>query len=254
VERLVQLGEVKTWYAEHGEGETVVLLHPGGADARAWAPNLDAFAARFRVLTPERRGHGRTADIEGPMTYAFMTEDTVAFVEAVAGGPVHLVGCSAGAVVALMVAVARPDLVRRLELVSGVHHRDGWYSEAIDPDAEPHPVLRDGYAELSPDGADHYPVVQQKLARMNYEEPTLTEADLARVRSRTLVMVADDDEVTLEHAIATYRAIPDAELAVVPGTSHGLLHEKPDLCNTMLVDFLAEDPVPTFAPVRRRES
>jgi len=64
-------------------------------------------------------------------------------------------------------------------------------------------------------------------------------------------MIADDDEVTLEHAIATYRAIPDAELAVVPGTSHGLLHEKPASCNRVL-DFLLDDHVPTFAPVRRR--
>jgi pimeloyl-ACP methyl ester carboxylesterase len=65
-------------------------------------------------------------------------------------------------------------------------------------------------------------------------------------------MVGDDDEVTLEHAVATYRPIPDAELAVVPGTSHGLLHEKLDLCNTILLDFLTRDPVPTLAPVRRR--
>jgi pimeloyl-ACP methyl ester carboxylesterase len=252
MERLIQLTDVNTWYAEHGAGDTLVLLHPGGADARAWAPNLDALAARFRVLTPERRGHGRTADVEGPMTYDLMTRDTIEFVEAVAGGPVHLVGCSAGAVVALSVAIARPELVRRLALVSGVHHRDGWYPEAIDPDADPHPVLREGYEQLTPDGAEHYPVVHRKLARMNYEEPTLDVRDLSRVQSRTLVMVADDDEVTLEHAIATYRAIPDGELAVVPGTSHGLLHEKPDLCNRILLDFLIEDPVPTFAPVRRR--
>jgi pimeloyl-ACP methyl ester carboxylesterase len=71
------------------------------------------------------------------------------------------------------------------------------------------------------------------------------------VTSRTLVMVGDDDEVTLEHAIAMYRGIPDAELAVVPGTSHGLLHEKPALCNAILVDFLTTDPVATFAPIRR---
>jgi pimeloyl-ACP methyl ester carboxylesterase len=93
--------------------------------------------------------------------------------------------------------------------------------------------------------------VYAKLARMNWEEPTLTTSDLSGVTSRTLVMVGDDDEVTLEHAIAMYRGIRDAELAVVPGTSHGLLHEKPALCNAILVDFLTTDPVPTFAPIRR---
>jgi pimeloyl-ACP methyl ester carboxylesterase len=71
------------------------------------------------------------------------------------------------------------------------------------------------------------------------------------VANRSLVMLGDDDEVTLEHAIAMYRGLRDAELAVVPGTSHGLLHEKPALCNTILVDFLSSDPVPTMAPIRR---
>jgi pimeloyl-ACP methyl ester carboxylesterase len=93
--------------------------------------------------------------------------------------------------------------------------------------------------------------VSAKLARMNCEEPTLTPADLRRVRARTLVMIGDDDEVTLEHAVAMYRGLPEAELAVVPGTSHGLLHEKPALCNKIIVDFLTMEPVPTIAPVRR---
>ena len=108
-----------------------------------------------------------------------------------------------------------------------------------------------GYAELSPDGPDHFLVVNAKLARMNWEEPTLSASDLNGITSRTLVMVGDDDEVTLEHAVAMYRGLPDAELALVPGTSHGLLYEKPALCNTMIVDFLTTDPVPTIAPVRR---
>jgi pimeloyl-ACP methyl ester carboxylesterase len=66
-----------------------------------------------------------------------------------------------------------------------------------------------------------------------------------------LVMVGDDDEVRLEHAVAMYPAIPDAELMVVPGTSHGLLVEKPDLCNNVIRGFLIDDPVPTSAPIRR---
>jgi pimeloyl-ACP methyl ester carboxylesterase len=72
------------------------------------------------------------------------------------------------------------------------------------------------------------------------------------IRCRALVMLSDDDEVTLEHAVDFYRALPRVELAVVPGTSHGLLVEKSDLCNKILVDFLTKDPIATFAPIRRR--
>ena len=86
---------------------------------------------------------------------------------------------------------------------------------------------------------------------MHIEEPVLTVNELGSVPCRTLVMVGDDDEVTLEHAVAFYRGLPNGELAVVPGTSHGLLVEKPELCNRIIVDFLTIDPVETFAPIRR---
>jgi pimeloyl-ACP methyl ester carboxylesterase len=245
------LGAVSMWYDERGQGEPCVLLHPGGAgvDARALAPQLAALSGRYRTLTPEQRAHGRTPDVEGPLSYELMARDTIAFIEAVAGPPVHLLGVSDGAVVALTVALRRPDLVRRLVFAAGVFHRDGWHAGVLD--GEPPDFLKASYEELSPDGAGHYQVVVDKLAAMHAGEPSFTPSDLARLGRRTLVLVADDDEVELEHAIEMYRSLPDAELAVVPGTSHGLLVEKPDLCNQIITEFLAKDPVRTFAPIRR---
>jgi pimeloyl-ACP methyl ester carboxylesterase len=247
----VQLGEVHTWYDQHGEGDPLVLLHPAAADARAFNPNLEALAARFKVFTPERRGHGRTADVEGPITFELMAEDTIGFMERRVHAPAHLVGMSDGATVALYVALRRPDLVRRLVLVGGVFHHDGWLPGATDLDDESAAFLASGYGEVSPDGVEHFGVVAEKLARMHETEPDLTQEDLAAFRQRALVMVGDDDEVKLEHALAMYRAFPDGELAIVPGTSHGLLVEKPALCNSMIVEFLATEPVTTYAPIRR---
>jgi pimeloyl-ACP methyl ester carboxylesterase len=249
----VQLGDVTTWYDEHGEGEPLVLLHPGGADARAFAPNLDALAARFHVFTPERRGHGHTPDVDGPITYELMATDTIAFLERVVGGPAHLVANSDGMPVALLVALRRPDLARHLVLVSGVFHRDGWVPQTADVDEGAAAFLAAGYAQVSPDGPEHFPVVAAKLAWLHAQEPTLTTADLKGVTSRTLVLVGDD-EVAPEHTIALYRGLPNAELAIVPGTSHGLLVEKPWLCNTIIVEFLTTEPVATIAPVRRGSS
>jgi pimeloyl-ACP methyl ester carboxylesterase len=249
----VMLEDVNTWYDEAGEGDPLVLLHPGGAgvDARALRPNFGPLARRFRVYTPERRAHGRTPDVAGPITYEAMAQDTIAFIETVVGRPAHLAGVSDGGIVALYVALRRPDLVHRLVLVASVFHFDGWLSHVLDSATEPPAFLERLYSELSPDGPEHYPVVVNKLATMHTSGPTLTTDDLSGVRSRALVMVADDDEVALEHAIAAYRALPDAELMVVPGTSHGLLVEKPDLCNQVIVEFLANDPVTLMAPVRR---
>jgi pimeloyl-ACP methyl ester carboxylesterase len=225
-----------TWYDEHGAGDPLVLLHPGGADSRTWEANLPPLAERFRVLTPDRRGHGRTPDA-GELTFDAMARDTIAFIEAVAGGPVELAGCSDGATVGLLVAHLRPDLVKRLAFVCGVFHHTGWLPGSIELDEEADAFLGNWYAEVSPDGGDHWPVVKAKLYTEHLTEPSLTPADLAAIDVPTLVMIGDQDEVEIEHAVALYRGLPDAQLAIVPGTSHGLLVEKPELCNAMLVDF-----------------
>lgn len=249
----VLLDGVRTWYEERGDGDPLVLLHPGGAgvDARAFGPNVDPLAKRFRVYTPERRAHGHTPDVPGPITFGAMAQDTIAFMETVVGRRAHVVGSSDGAIVGLLVALRRPDLIDRLVLVAGVFHFNGWLPHVIDPTNEPPDFLERLYEEVSPDGPGHYQEVVDKLARMHSEEPALEAEDLGEVRSRTLVMVGDDDEVRLEHAVAMYRGIRDAELMVVPGTSHGLLVEKPDLCNEMIVEFLTTEPVATRAPIRR---
>jgi pimeloyl-ACP methyl ester carboxylesterase len=131
----VQVGGVRTWYEERGEGAPLVLLHGGMGDARDFAANIDALAAHFRVFVPERRGHGHTADVDGPITYELMAEDTIAFLNGVVGGLAHLVGHSDGANVALVVARRRPDLARRVVSISGNFHHDGLIPGAIDADA-----------------------------------------------------------------------------------------------------------------------
>ncbi len=100
----VTLGDVRTWYDEHGDGDPLVLLHPGGGgvDARAFGPNIGPLAAHFHVYTPERRGHGHTPDVSGPITFEAMAQDTIAFLETAVGRPAHVVGCSDGAIVALL--------------------------------------------------------------------------------------------------------------------------------------------------------
>ena len=251
----VQLGEVSTWYDERGQGEPLVLAHGGVSDARFFDKNIDALAEPYRVYTPERRGHGHTPDVQGPISYQLMTDDTIAFLDEVVGGPAHLVGHSDGAVVMMMVAMQRPDLARDLVLVSGGFHHDGVLDAGkgfdVDQVVE---FAGHAYGEISPDGEDHFRAVVEKIAVMAASEPDLAQSDLANVKARTLVMFSDDDLVTMQHVIDMYEAIPNAELAVVPGTSHFLLQEKPALCNQLILEFLANEPVATVAPMRRAPS
>ncbi|MEV5687586.1 alpha/beta hydrolase [Streptomyces sp. NPDC052164] len=247
---IIQLGEVATWYDEQGDGEPVVLLHGGFVDSRMFVPALPVLDG-LRVITVDRRGHGHTPDVHGPLSYDVMADDMIAFLEKAVGGPAHLVGHSDGANVAMIVAMRRPDLVQRLVLISGNFRHDGLVPGVLDGFAEAVPYLGARYGEVSPDGQEHFPVVVDKLLRMARSEPNLTEDDLGRIASRTLVMSGDDDAVTLEHTIALYRAIPESELAVVPGTSHLLVMEKPEPVYRAILDFLTTNPTQTRQPIRR---
>jgi pimeloyl-ACP methyl ester carboxylesterase len=244
-------GGVHTWYAEYGSGQPLLLLHGALTDASEFGATAPALAQQFRVVTPERRGHGHTPDVAGPISYDVMAQDTVAFIEALDLGRVHLAGHSDGANVAMLVALARPDLVDRLVLISGNFHYDGLLGALDIDELGANEFLATAYGQVSPDGPGHFAEVVAKIGRMIASEPTLTTQDLAQISARTLVMAGDDDAIKAEHTLALFRAVPDAELAIVPGTSHALIMEKPALCNQIMIDFLTTQPVPTFMPVRR---
>jgi pimeloyl-ACP methyl ester carboxylesterase len=246
----VEVAGLRTWHEVTGEGEPVALLHGafGGASSfYAQTPYL--VDAGYRVHAPERRGHMHTPDVEGPLTYSVMADDTVAYLEQEVDGPAHLVGWSDGAVVALLVALRRPELVRRAVLIGQYYNSSGKRPDSTlevdlaSPDALG--FLRDEYARVSPDGADHFPVVHAKTLRMILTEPEIDLGSLGPVAVPTLVLQGDRDEVTLEHSRAVVAALPDARLAVLPGT-HALPLESPDVVNPLIVQFLRGGPTPAW--------
>jgi len=119
------------------------------------------------VFVPEQRGRGRTPDVDGPISYQILTDDVVGFIEQVIEKPSHLVGFSDGGVVGLLVAMQRPDLLKRLVTVGANFHRDGLIGAEVWTSASPDDAdwagPRQRYAEVSPDGPDHFPVVFGKL-------------------------------------------------------------------------------------------
>ena len=248
----VQLSNVRLWYDEQGSGAPLVLIHGGVVDARFFAANVPALAEHFRVYAIDLRGHGHTADVEGPLTYDALSGDTIEFIEAVVGGRAHVVGHSVGATTALFTALRRPDLVDRLVMISGGFDHTAELGADQEPDVDAVVAfLGAAYGEVSPDGEAHFPEMVRKIFAMSAREPDLQASDVAVIPNRTLVVAADDDIITLEHTIELYRAIPNSELAIIPGTSHFLPQEKPAAVNRVLIDFLGTDPVQTVAPVRR---
>jgi pimeloyl-ACP methyl ester carboxylesterase len=240
----LEAGGIRTYYETAGAGEPLVLLHGGMCTAETFDGQTPALAGAYRVFVPERRGHGRTPDVDGPITYDVMAADTIAFMEALGIRSAHLVGFSDGALVALLVALQRPDLVDRLVLIGQAVNFEHMRPETkammdgLSIDVLP-PMLRELYAAASPDGPEHFDVVFEKTAAMWRADPGVDFARLERLTAPTLVLLGDRDMISLEHAAAMQRALPDAQVGVVPGATHGLPMEKPELTNRLLLEFLA---------------
>ncbi len=235
------------------KGRTLVLLHGGLSDSasmmRAVGPYLKD---QFVLAAFDRRGHGRTADTDEPFSYDAMADETIAFIEHL-DRAVYLLGHSDGGNVALIVARRRPDLVSRAVVVGANFHYDGLVSlPEFTPKSEGFPEFAVEFALHSPDGIEHAAVVVEKSLELVKTQPTMTAEDLSSIVVPVLVMSGDDDVAQLNHTVAMYESMPEAQLAVIPGASHSVLKEQPKLCVRMIERFLL-GPVPpeTRAPLRR---
>jgi pimeloyl-ACP methyl ester carboxylesterase len=95
-------------------------------------------------------------------------------------------------------------------------------------------------------------VVAEKAMTMMTTEPTMTPDELAQIAAPALVLVGDDDISTLAHTCSLYESLGAGQLAVVPGASHLVPHEKPALVNQIVAEFLASGGViETLMPLRR---
>jgi pimeloyl-ACP methyl ester carboxylesterase len=249
----VDIGGHPTWVEDRGRGDQAVLVLHGGMSNSDFLLGAfgDALADRYRVVAFDRRGHGYTSDRAAPFHYADMAGETVEVLERVVGSRAHLVGWSDGGIVALAVAMHRPDLVDRMVLIGTNFHHEGVLRPTLAPEAAIRVRLREDYAARAPEGPGHFREMVDKSLAMWTTEPTWTEADLASIAAPVLVLAADDELIPHAHTVALYEALPAGQLGIVPRTSHALPIERPAEVARLILDFLAaEVPPATLMPVR----
>jgi len=238
------------------KGKTIVFLHGGLSSSASLLRTLGPpLSKRYALAAFDRRGHGRTADTDEPFSVDAMADETIAFLTSL-DRRVYLVGHSDGANVALLVAIRRPDLLKRVVAVGANYHYDGLVAmDDFTPESEGFAEFAMKYAKHSPDGIDHAAVVLNKFTQMAHTQPTMTTTQLAGISVPVLVLVGDDDVARLGHTVSLYESIPESQLAVVPGASHAVLKEHTKECVRFIERFLL-GPVPpvTKYPLRRAKN
>jgi len=222
----------RIYYATRGSGPTLVFLHGGGESGeRSFARQLDVFAEHHHIVAPDQVGQGRTPDISGPLSYTAMMEDTAALLDKLKLKHVDVVGFSDGGILALMLAIRHPELVRRL-VISGVNVAP----EGLNPE---------DLEQLRATQISQPKTIDEKLAQLWLTSPTEAElslALLAKITQPVLVISGDRDAITLEHTVKIFHALPHAELCVLPGTDHATFTNRSEWLNPIISSFLDRGP------------
>ncbi|MCA1825827.1 MAG: alpha/beta hydrolase [Myxococcales bacterium] len=216
---------LQLYYEIHGEGEPLVLIHGGGSTIESnWSRMIPLLARSRRVIAIEEQGHGHTPAIDRPFTFDNTADDVAALLDYLHVGRADLFGFSNGGQIALRVAKRHPKQVRKLVIASAPFQREGMapgFWEGLEhATLEQMPAaLKEADREINPDPKHLRALFEHDRGRM-LAFRGWPEADLRSIAAPALVVVGDQDVVTVEHALRMRNALPHARLAVLPG-NHG---------------------------------
>jgi pimeloyl-ACP methyl ester carboxylesterase len=216
---------------------------------------IPKLAETHEVYALEFQGHGRTTDIDRPITYPNLADDVAAFMDAVGLAKADVFGYSMGGQAGLQLAIRHPDKVDQLVAASVAYDLEGWqpaFREFI-PQMTVEmftgmPVFADSYRELAPD-PEGFPALVEKLIALEHE-PMAWGEELKALKAPVLIIAGDADVATLEHAAAMFRLLggggmgdmgkplPKSRLAVMPATSHTAVIGQVDLLHAFIEPFL----------------
>jgi pimeloyl-ACP methyl ester carboxylesterase len=260
----VSVNGLDMYYEIHGTGQPLVLLHGAfSAIGTSFGHVLPGLAETRQVVAFELQGHGRTADIDRPLSLEGMAEDVAAALKELRIESADVFGYSTGAAVALRLAINHPNRLRKLVLASVTYTLDGVHPGLMEGLGEMEPEMmfgspwHDEYLRIAPDPGD-FATLFAKKTQMDKEIQDLPAEAVRAITAPTLLIIGDSDLVRPEHAVEMFRllgggvfgdtpaGLPNSQLAVLPGTSHVTVVDRADLLLAIIPPFL-DAPMPDDA-------
>ena len=207
----VDINGMKMYYEVSGAGEPIVVLHGAYMNIPQMGEIIPRLAKTHKVYALELQGHGRTTDIDRPLTYQNMADDVAAFMDSVGLTKADVFGYSMGAVAGLQMAIRHPDRVNKLVAASVAYDVRGWQPEfqAFIPQMTVEFMrtlpMEAEYKKLAAD-TNGFPEHARKLIQLE-KEPMAWEQDVKKVKTPVLIITADADVATLEHSVALFRLL-----------------------------------------------
>jgi pimeloyl-ACP methyl ester carboxylesterase len=234
---------IRMYYELHGSGPPLLLLHGGAGNGMQFEHQVPTFARTHRLIVPDCCAQGRTTDRPGPLSYHAMAEDMIALLDRLGLERVDVMGWSDGGDIGLDMAMHHADRVGHLVTfganfrADGLNEQDVAWGRTATADSFG-AGMREGWTKLNPQ-PEHYIEAMNKILDMWRTQPQWTATDLGRIRAKCLVCAGEHDVVRPDHTAALARAIPGAQVWIVPGASHSAMIERPDLVNPKVLAFLA---------------
>ena len=245
---------MKMYYEVSGKGDPLIVLHGAYMNIPSMGAIIPKLAETHKVFAVEFQGHGRTTDIDRPITYPNLADDVAAFMDAAGVKKADVFGYSMGAIAGLQLAIRHPEKVDQLVVASGAYDLRGWQPEftAAIPTMTVEMIVAmpfaEDYRKLSPN-PDGFPALVKKLIALE-KVPMAWEADVKTLKTPVLVISGDADVATLEHSVAMFRLLgggvmgdmgkplPASRFAVLPATSHTAVIGQTDLLYAIIEPFL----------------
>lgn len=253
----IEINGMQMYYEKSGAGDPLVVLHGAYMNIPSMGAIIPKLAETHTVYALELQGHGRTNDIDRPITYPNLADDVAAFMDEAGLEAADVFGYSMGAAAALQLAIRHPEKVKRLVAASVSYDESGWQPAftamipTMSVDMFAGGPMETAWRELAPN-PEGFRAFAEKLIALEHE-PMAWEEDVRNLQIPVLIIAGDADVVTLEHAVAMFRLLggggmgdmgqplPASRLAVLPATSHTAVIGQVDLLHPIIEQFLRDE-------------